>query len=104
MPSGSHNPNIHKVLTADGVVTTAGKAGILYSVNVYGDDDSVLADLVDGGTGGTVILSVASVAGAQGSQSWTSVDGIVFNTDIFCNVTKAATNARVTVEYKQIED
>ena len=91
-----------KTLDDTGVVTTAGKTGILYSVNIYGDDGTAIVTLKDGTASGTTKLIVASGTAGQ-SVGYTAVKGLIFNTDIHATKSGTATNVLITIEYDEIE-
>ncbi|MDE2015962.1 MAG: hypothetical protein KGJ89_05050 [Patescibacteria group bacterium] len=92
-------------LTASGIVTTAGKAGILLGYNLVGGTTASSATFTDGGAGGTelwkgTIKSQTSIGDADQSEHFTD-GGVVFTTDIYC--TLAGTGAYVYVHYSEIQ-
>lgn len=90
-----------KHLAASGVVTTAGKAGILYSVSIHSDNTDGKVILKDGGSGGTTLLTVGQSVANQ-STPYTTVHGIHFATDIYAVISGTGTES-VTIEYDEIE-
>jgi len=92
-----------KAITSSGVVTTAGKTGLLYGVCLYtaAADSSILIE--DGGTGGTELLKVAGDAtnDATSTKSVIFSTPIVGDTDLYATI--AGAGATANVFYKEIE-
>ena len=97
---------LSKALTSSGVVTTAGKTGLLYGANlaVTTNDSSLIVE--NGGSGGTAVLTIkiegSGVAGANSSKAVIFKKPIICPTDIYG--TLAGTGATAEVYYEQIED
>ncbi len=95
---------LSKKLTGSGVVTTAGKTGILWGYNLIGGTTGSKALFENGGSGGTDTWAGTTLAGtAVGDVTKAEhfVEGIVFTTDIYC--TLSGTNAYVYVVYEELE-
>jgi hypothetical protein len=90
---------LSKVLTASGVVTTAGNGGDLYGLVVTAEADAAKATILDGGSGGTIKLIVGSVT-AHDTKAVILPTPIRCGTDIYCTIT--GTTPDVTVLY--VED
>lgn len=89
--------------TDTGIITTAGKPGLLYGYTLIGGTTATSAIFTNGtGTGTTLwkdTIKAQAVAGDD-SVSYTFTEPIVFSTDIY--VTLAGTNAAVSVAYYQL--
>lgn len=91
------------VKTGDGIITTAGKAGLLYGYQFGVGTTASSVLLKNGGTGGTILVQDKNVAvTAAGDVTKTVVFNtpIVFSTDIFLDI--GGTDAFCTVFYKEI--
>ena len=92
------------VKTEDGVITTAGKAGLLYGYNFKVGTSASSFLLKDGGSGGTILVqdfNVAVTAAGDVTKTVIFPEPIVFATDIFLDI--GGTNATGVVFYKQID-
>ena len=89
--------------TDTGIVTTAGKPGLLYGYTLIGGTTASSAIFADGTGSGTTkwkaTIKAQTVAGDD-SVSYTFSEPIVFSTDIY--VTLAGTSAAISVAYYQL--
>ena len=94
---------LYKRVTSDVAVTTAGNPGLLYGVILIGGTTGSKIQLKDGTTSGGVaceLTLVAQTAVGDDSKSFEPSDPIVFNTDIFADIT--GTGAIAYVYYKEL--
>ena len=94
-----------KKITSSAVVTTAGKSGILYAITLRCGTTDSTALLMNGGTSGTEVWGLALNGETAVGETTTSITfnpGIIFTTDIFCNM--AGTGAIAHIQYEEIED
>lgn len=92
-------------IASSGVVTTAGKAGILWGYTLIGGTTGSKALFENGGSGGTDTWAITTVAGtAVGdvTKERDFTEGVVFSTDIYCTLT--GTGAYVYVTYEELEN
>ena len=93
-----------KKLTSSGIVTTAGKPGILWGYNLIGGTTASKALFENGGSGGTDTwagTTIANTAIGDTSKSEHFAEGVVFSTDIYC--TLSGTGAYVYVTYEELD-
>ena len=94
-----------KKITSSAVVTTAGKAGILWGYTLIGGTaGSTKALFKNGGSSGTDTWAITAVAGTAAGDVTKERDftkGVVFTTDIYC--TLSGTGAYVYVTYEEVE-
>ena len=92
-------------ITSSGVVTTAGKAGILWGYTLIGGSaGSTKALFKNGGASGTDTWAITAVAGTAVGDVTVEKDfsrGVVFSTDIYCTLT--GTGAYIYVSYEELE-
>ena len=96
---------LSKKITSSGIVTTAGKAGILWGFKLIGGTTLSKAIFEDGGAGGTdkwqgMTIANTAIGDTRDTQDFTV--GVVFPNDIY--VTLSGTGAYVYVSYDEIED
>jgi len=98
---------LSKQISSSATVTTAGKTGLLYGVNlqVATAESSVIIE--NGGAGGTEIVKLAIDASVGSSQFINSSRSIMFKEPVICTTdiyaTIAGTGAVANVFYKEIE-
>lgn len=93
----------YKRIASDGVVTTAGVPGLLYGVILIGGTTGSKIQLKNGTTSGDVaceLTIIAQTAVGDVSRSFAPTDPIVFDTDIFADIT--GTNAVAYVYYREL--
>ena len=94
---------LSKKLTSSGVVTTAGKAGILWGFKLIGGTTASKALFENGGSGGTDTWAGTTIANTAVGDTRDTEDftkGVLFSTDIYC--TLSGTGAYVYVTYRRI--
>lgn len=95
---------LSKVITSSGVVTTAGKTGLLWGVSLYtaAADSKIIIE--DGGSGGTALLTVAGdgTNDATSSKSVMFAKPVVGVTDLYATISGAGATAEVF--YEEIEN
>jgi len=92
-----------KYLTGAGVVTTAGKPGLLFGYTLLGGTDISSIIFKNGGASGTALWKdsvKAQTAAGDATVSYTFTEPIVFSTDIYA--TLAGTDAALSVAYYQL--
>ncbi len=90
---------ISKQLTSSDVVTTAGKAGLLFGYNLIGGSTASSVVFNNGGSSGTGLWKGATPTATLSFAEWFDPP-LVFSTDIYC--TLAGTGATVSIAYKEI--
>jgi len=98
---GINRAIIAKRLTASGIVTTAGKAGLLHGATITAAAADATLDLANGGAGGTKLWSLHAKL-EEGGNSITFPKPVSFSTDIYAVITGAG--AVASVAYEEIGD
>lgn len=96
---------LFKKIATSGVVTTVGKAGILWGFKLIGGTTASKALFENGGSGGTDTWAGTTIANTAIGDTTDTQDftiGVVFTEDIFC--TLSGTGAFVYVSYEELED
>ena len=90
---------IYKNRTDTGVITVAGKAGILYGFIIGGGADASVITIKNGGVGGATVMQLKVPLLTTVSETFNP--GIVCNTDIYI-VLDSGTTPSMTILYEQI--
>ena len=93
-----------KLISSSGVVTTAGKSGLLWGYNLIGGTTGSKVIFENGGSGGTATWVATTLAGTAvgdvtASEHFTKP--VVFTTDIYATI--SGTGAYVYIIYEEIE-
>ena len=94
---------LYKRIASDGVVTTAGVPGLLYGVILISGTTASKIQLKNGTTSGDVaceLTNKAETVVGDVSVNFAPTDPIVFDTDIFADIT--GTNAVAYVYYREL--
>ena len=95
---------LKKRITTSAVVTTAGKTGLLYGLDLIGGTTISKLQLKDGGSSGTIGAELSIIAKTVVGDDMKSRDfsnPVVFTTDIYATI--SGTNAVGYVYYREIE-
>lgn len=91
-------------ISSDTAISGVGVPGILYGLTLKGGTTASSISIVDGGSGGTprweLTIGAQTVAGDI-SKSITFNPGIVFETDLYANIT--GTGAAAYIQYKVLD-
>ena len=94
---------LYKRIASDGVVTTAGTPGLLYGVILLGGTTLSKIQLKNGTTSGDVgceLTLIAQTVAGDDSKVFAPTDPVVFDTDIFADIT--GTGAIAYVYYREL--
>ena len=92
-----------KHITTAGIITTAGKPGLLYGYTLIAGTDATSIIFKNGGASGTVLWKdtiKGQTAAGDATVSYTFTEPVVFSTDIYA--TLAGTDAALSVAYYQL--
>jgi len=89
-----------KRITSDSVITPVGVAGVLWGVTLTAAAADATLDIKNGTTGGTILWSL-HVKAAEGANSIAFAKPIVFDEDIFADLTGAG--AIASFAYEELE-